>query len=142
MATANKGDRIILYDGVCPLCNASVKFLLDRDTDGLFLFAPLQSDLAADILDRHDQSETTLDSIAYVQNYGTADERLYRKSDGVLMACYELGGIWAVLSYSWYIPRLIRDAVYDFIAAIRYRVFGKYEECRIPDPDQRERFLD
>lgn len=136
------GDLLVLYDGVCPLCNASVEFLLNRDTEGIFLFAPLQSETAQEILERHDQSETTLDSIAYVRGYGTESETIYRKSDGVLMACYDLGGLLGVFSCTWYIPRFIRDAVYDFVAAIRYSVFGKYDECRIPDPDVRDRFLD
>lgn len=136
------GDALVLYDGVCALCNGSVEFLLNRDTEGVFLFAPLQSETAREVLERHGESDRALESIAYVRGWGTEDETLYRKSDGVLMACYDLGGFWRILSYSWYIPRVLRDAVYDFVAAIRYSVFGKYDECRIPDPDQRERFLD
>lgn len=140
--TAHNGELLVLYDGVCALCNGTVEFLLNRDTEGIFHFAQLQGETAETVLDRHDMSDSTLDSIAYVRGYGTDDETVYRKSDGVLMACYDLGGVWRVLSYLWYVPRILRDLVYDFVASIRYTVFGKYDECRIPDPEQRERFLD
>ncbi|MFB6346072.1 MAG: thiol-disulfide oxidoreductase DCC family protein [bacterium] len=137
-----KGNLLVLYDGVCPLCNASVEFLLNRDTEGIFRFAPLQGETAETILERHGQSGTNLDSIAYVRGWETDEETIYRKSDGVLMALYDLGGAWSLLSYAWYLPRFLRDTVYNAIAAVRYSVFGKYDECRLPDPDQRERFLD
>jgi predicted DCC family thiol-disulfide oxidoreductase YuxK len=142
MTSERSGGGLILYDGVCALCNGSVTFLLNRDSRGIFQFAQLQGETAKTILARHGQSGTALDSIAYVRHHGTDDETIYRKSDGVLMALYDLGGVWGLLSYAWYVPRFLRDAIYDAVAAVRYRLFGKYDQCPMPDPEVRDRFLD
>lgn len=140
MADANP---IVLYDGVCGLCNRSVQFLLKHDKSRRFRFASLQSDFAAKVLGRHGLDPKDLDTVHVVENYDQPDERVLQRSDAVLRAGRELGGIWgASASIAKVIPRRLRDLVYRFVATNRYRVFGKYDTCMLPDPNQRSRFLD
>lgn len=140
MASANP---IVLYDGVCGLCNRSVQFLLKHDKAGRFRFASLQSDFAGKVLGRHGLDPKDLDTVHVVVNYDQPDEHVLQRSDAVLRAGRELGGIWgASASIAKVIPRAIRDVVYRYVATNRYRMFGKYETCMLPDPSQRSRFLD
>lgn len=134
-------DRLVLYDGECVLCNSSVDFLLRLDTEGVFLFAPLQGATAGNVLERHDRSADRLDSIVYVRGFRTDRETVFEKSTAVLRALEDLGGIWWLFSLLRYVPTTFRDWVYDFVADNRYRWFGRYDQCRIPD-DDRDRFLD
>src|SRR5215813_13291310 len=132
---------IILYDGVCGLCNRLVQFLLKHDRHGRLYFASLQSDFAAKVLQRHGFDPKDLDTLHVVENYEQPDERLLQRSDAVLRASRELGGLWSVLAAAAkIIPRPLRDVAYRFVAQNRYRVFGKYETCMLPDPNQRSRF--
>ena len=139
----DSGHPIILYDGVCGLCNRLVQFLLKHDHDGRLYFASLQSDFAAKVLQRHGIDPKDLDTLHVVENFEQPDERVLQRSDAVLRAGRELGGVWAGLSsVAKVIPRALRDLVYRFVARNRYRVFGKYDTCMLPDPKQRSRFLD
>jgi predicted DCC family thiol-disulfide oxidoreductase YuxK len=134
---------IVLYDGVCGLCNRLVQFLIRRDKRGALQFASLQSDFAAKVLGRHGIDPTDLDTAHVVVNYERPDERVLNRSDAILRACGELGGFWKTASATaQIIPRALRDLVYRFVARTRYQVFGKYEACMLPDPNQRSRFLD
>lgn len=134
---------IVLYDGVCGLCNRLVRFLLQRDKHGRMQFASLQSDFAAKVLSRHGIDPQDLDTVHVVMNYERPDEYILNRSDAILQAWYELGGAWKVLAaVSRVVPRAVRDLVYRFVATNRYRVFGKFETCMLPDPSQRSRFLD
>ena len=140
MAGANP---IILYDGVCGLCNRLVQFLLKHDKDGRLRFASLQSDFAEKVLGRHGLNPKDLDTVHVVVNYDQPGERVLQRSDAVLRAGRELGGFWgASSSVARVVPRALRDLVYRFVATNRYRVFGKYDTCMLPDPSQRSRFLD
>jgi len=140
MAVANP---IVLYDGVCGLCNRSVQFLLKHDKAGRFRFASLQSDFAEKVLGRHGLDPKDLDTVHVVENYDQPDERVLQRSDAVLRAGRELGGLWgASASIARVVPRALRDVVYRFVATNRYRMFGKYDACMLPDPSQRSRFLD
>jgi predicted DCC family thiol-disulfide oxidoreductase YuxK len=140
MAEANP---IVLYDGVCGLCNRSVQFLLKHDKGRRFRFASLQSDFAEKVLGRHGLDPKDLDTVHVVENYDQPDERVLQRSDAVLRAGRELGGFWSALSSVARIaPRPLRDLVYRFVATNRYRMFGKYDTCMLPDPNQRSRFLD
>ena len=140
MAGANP---IILYDGVCGLCNRLVQFLLKHDKRGRLRFASLQSDFAEKVLRRHGIDPRDLDTLHVVENYDQPDERVLQRSDAVLRAGRELGGFWGVSSsVAKVIPRPLRDLGYRFVATNRYRVFGKYDTCMLPDPSQRSRFLD
>jgi predicted DCC family thiol-disulfide oxidoreductase YuxK len=140
MSAANP---IILYDGVCGLCNRLVQFLLKRDKEGRLRFASLQSDFAGKVLSRHGIDATDLDTVQVVENYDQPGERVLQRSDAILRAGRELGGFWGASSaVGGVVPRALRDLVYRFVATNRYRVFGKYDTCMLPDPDQRSRFLD
>jgi len=136
-------NPIILYDGVCGLCNRLVQFLLKHDKAGRLRFASLQSDFAEKVLGRHGFDPKDLDTIHVVENYDQPGERVLQKSDAVLRAGRELGGFWGASSnIGRVVPRSLRDLVYRFVATNRYRVFGKYDTCMLPEPDQRSRFLD
>jgi predicted DCC family thiol-disulfide oxidoreductase YuxK len=134
---------ILFYDGVCGLCNTLVQFLLKHDKRRQLRFASLQSDFAEKVLRRHGFDPKDLDTLHVVENYEQPDERMLQRSDAVLRAARELGGHWSVLAaVAKIVPRPLRDIAYRFVAQNRYRVFGKYETCMLPDPDQRSRFLD
>ena len=134
---------IILYDGVCGLCNRLVQFLLKHDKRNRLRFASLQSDFAAKALQRHGIDPKDLDTMHVIENYGQPDERVLQRSDAILRAGRELGGFWgASAAVAKLVPRTLRDLVYRFVARNRYRVFGKYDSCMLPDPNQRSRFLD
>ena len=139
----DSANPIILYDGVCGLCNRLVQFLLKHDRHGRLRYASLQSDFAAKVLQRHGFDPKDLDTLHVVENYDQPSERVLQRSDAVLRAGRELGGAWSPLaSLAKVVPRPLRDLVYRFVARNRYRVFGKYDTCMLPDPSQRNRFLD
>ena len=136
-------NPIILYDGVCGLCNRLVQFLLKHDKQGRLRFASLQSDFADKVLRRHGFDAKDLDTVHVVENYDEPGERVLQRSDAVLRAGRELGGFWGSSSaIARVVPRVLRDLVYRLVATNRYRVFGKYDSCMLPDPSQRSRFLD
>ena len=138
----SKPNPIVLYDGVCGLCNRAVQFLLKRDRHDRFRFAPLQSDFAANLLQRHGIDPTKLDTVYAVVNHGGANETLLAKGDAFLLFAKVLGGIWSVARLGRIIPRPVRNWLYDFVAANRYRVFGKAESCMLPDPAYKHKFLE
>jgi predicted DCC family thiol-disulfide oxidoreductase YuxK len=134
---------IILYDGICGLCNQLVQFILTHDREGQLRFASLQSEFAAKVLARHGISNTDLDTFHVVLNYEQPHEQILSRSDAVVRVGRELGRQWRLLAtIAAVLPRFIRDPLYNFIARRRYRVFGKYDSCMMPDPAQRSRFLD
>ena len=139
----NESSPIILYDGVCGLCNRLVQFLLKHDKQGRLRFASLQSDFAAKVLQRHGIDAKDLDTLHVIENYEQPDERVRQRSDAILRAGRELSGFWsASATVAKVIPRALRDVIYRFVARNRYRVFGKYDTCMLPEPNQRSRFLD
>ena len=135
-------NPIVLYDGVCGLCNRLTQFLLKRDHHDRLRFASLQSEFAATILKRHEKDTQDLDTVYVVQDYGEANERLLERSDAILCLGQELGGIWRVAGLAKVLPRFFRDWVYNLVARNRYRVFGKYDSCMMPEPKHRRKFLD
>jgi predicted DCC family thiol-disulfide oxidoreductase YuxK len=139
----NESSPIILYDGVCGLCNRLVQFLLKHDGRGRLRFASLQSDFAAKVLQRHGIDAKDLDTVQVIENYEQPGERVLQRSDAILRAGSELGGFWSFSAGAGkVIPRALRDVIYRFVARNRYRVFGKYDTCMLPEPNQRSRFLD
>ena len=136
------GGPILLYDGVCGLCNRLVRFLVARDRSGHMRFAPLQSGLAAKALTRHGLDRARLDTVYLITQPGTPAERVQSKSRAVLAALRELGGAWRLTGILRVVPGPLRDAVYDVVAKIRYRVFGRSDRCELPPPEMRGRFLD
>ena len=137
-----ESKAIVLYDGVCGLCNRAVQFLLKRDRRDRLQFASLQSDLAAKVLSRHGIDPKGLDTVYAVLNYGEPNETLLAKGDAFLFFADLIGGIWSVARAGKIIPRPVRNWLYDFVARHRYQVFGKSESCMLPDPKQRHKFLE
>ena len=127
---------IILFDGVCNLCNSSVNFIIKHDTKEQFLFASLQSDAAKEILLQFSTKKLTLDSIILID-----DSNIYEKSSAALQISKHLNGGYKLLYGFIIIPKFIRDWVYDIIAENRYKWFGKKEKCMIPTSEIRNRFL-
>ena len=136
-------NPIILYDGVCGLCNRLIQFVLKRDRNDRFRFAALQSEFAGDVLHRHGVNPALLDTVYLLLNYSQPDERLASRSDAGIQVLAELGGVWrALASIVKHLPRWIRDKIYNLIARNRYQLFGKYQTCQIPDEKYRSKFLD
>ena len=135
-------NPIVLYDGVCGLCNHLVQFLLKRDNRDRFRFASLQSEFAHNLLKRHGADPHDLDTVYLVKNYGQPGESLLARSDAVLYMLDQLGGVWKLAVIGRVLPKILRDAVYKMVARNRYRVFGKHESCMLPEPKHRARFLD
>ena len=145
MSDARRGPApaaIILYDGVCGLCNRFNRFVLARDPAGRFRFAALQGRVAGEILARHGRDARDLDTMYLVLNPGLPDERLLSKSDAALWVLRALGGGWRAAGALRVLPRPIRNLGYDLVARTRYRVFGRHDTCPLPDPRHRARFLD
>jgi predicted DCC family thiol-disulfide oxidoreductase YuxK len=132
--------NLVLYDGVCGLCNRLVRFLLRVDRRNVLCFAPLQGPTAARLAERHG-FPLDVKTMVYVRHFGLKGERAHLRSDGVLRALGDVGGIWSAAVLLRLVPRLLRDAVYDWVARHRYRWFGKYDSCPMPSPEQRARFL-
>jgi len=134
---------IILYDGVCGLCNRLNQFVLGRDPEDIFRFASLQSPLAAHILSRHHADPQDLDTVYVVVSHELPHEHLLARSDAIIFVLKQLGGIWMFLgSFLQLLPRVLRDAAYRLVARNRYRIFGRFETCMLPSPQMRDRFLD
>ncbi len=129
--------RVLLFDGVCNLCNGTVQFILKRDKKEKFKFATLQSKSGQILLNKYKLPLYPFDTFVYI-----VDESYFIKSEAALLVIKELGGIWKILSILRYIPRPIRDFIYDVIAKSRYRIFGKKDECILPSPSLKKRFLD
>lgn len=128
---------ILLFDGVCNLCNSSVNFIIKHDSRQQFKFASLQSDAANQILLQFGKNNSELNSIILIQN-----NKIYSKSSAILRVVKNLGGITSLTFIFWIIPKPIRDFVYDFIAKNRYKWFGERESCMIPTDDLKNRFVD
>jgi predicted DCC family thiol-disulfide oxidoreductase YuxK len=140
---AVSSNPILLYDGVCGLCNRLVQFTLGRDHGDVFRFASLQSSLGVGILARHGASASDLSTFYVILRHGQPDEQLLARSDAVVYVLQRLGVGWRVCGSVWgRLPRLLRDALYNLVARNRYRVFGKLDTCPMPEARQRYKFLD
>lgn len=135
---ASDSPPVVLFDGVCNLCNGAVQFIVDRDPEGTFRFASLQSERAAALLREQGREPPAGDPESLVLIEGG---RLYERSTAALRIARRLRGAWPLLYTFVVVPRFVRDAVYRLIARNRYRWFGKSAECRVPTPELRARFL-
>ncbi len=144
MSTLSTTDpnAVVLYDGVCGLCNRLVQFLLKRDKHDRFRFASLQSEFAQDVMIRHGVDPHDLDTVYVVKDHKQPTETLLARSDAILYMLKQLGGIWSLTSVGGVLPRGLRDVVYKIVARNRYRVFGKHESCMLKEPQHRAKFLD
>ena len=131
---------ILLYDGLCAFCDGLVQFVLKHDRRGEMRFATLQGGYGQRVIARHPEI-AEVDSLILVENADMPDERVYVRSDGALRLAHYMGGLWRPLSALHVVPRFIRDAAYDLFAKVRYRLFGRYDACPLPTPEQRARFL-
>ena len=129
-------ENVILFDGVCNLCNGLVRFIIKRDKEGKFRFASLQSETGQQRLAQPGLVKNEFESFVLIQG-----DRYYLRSTGVLKMLRELGGIWKLFYVFIFIPRPLRDLLYDGIAKSRYKIFGKRDVCMIPTPGLKERFL-
>ncbi len=132
----NDKKSIILFDGICNLCNASVQFILKRDPKEQFLFASLQSDAAKNILLQYNCKKNTMDSILLIEG-----GKVYEKSSAVLKICPHLKWPWRMFSVAAYLPVSFRDKLYEFIAKNRYQWFGKKDSCIMMIPSYKNRFI-
>jgi predicted DCC family thiol-disulfide oxidoreductase YuxK len=128
---------ILLFDGVCNLCNGSIQFVIDHDPEGVFRFAPLQSDAAERLLDDVGFHDYDFDTFVLVDG-----DDYYTKSEAALRVARELEFPWSLAGVGRVVPRPLRDAVYDTVASHRYAVFGKQAQCMVPSPEIRERFIE
>jgi predicted DCC family thiol-disulfide oxidoreductase YuxK len=133
---------ILFYDGVCAFCNNAVQFILRHDAAGRFRFAALQSEYARRVLGRHGRDARDLDTLYLLLDAGTPRERLLAKSDAVVAILQELGGAWKMLALARLLPRSVRDRAYGVLVRHRYAWFGRYDQCPLPPPRVRERFID
>jgi predicted DCC family thiol-disulfide oxidoreductase YuxK len=127
---------IILFDGVCNLCNSSVNFIIKNDKKEHFLFASLQSDAAKEILLQYGVKKITFDSILLIEN-----GKIYQKSRAALRISLNLDGAYRFIYFLNIIPKIITDWIYDIIAKNRYLWFGKKDSCMVPTENLKKRFL-
>jgi predicted DCC family thiol-disulfide oxidoreductase YuxK len=136
-------DRlIVLYDGLCGMCDGVVQFLLRHDKKDAFRFAAQQNQVAEQILDRHDLDRTDMETICVIESHGSPQERVLIKSDAALRIASGLGGVWTLARIGRALPRFVRDASYDLVARNRFRICGRRMECRIPTAEDQRKFLD
>ena len=133
---------ILLYDGVCGLCNRLNQFLLKRDRHDRLRFASLQSNLAESLTLRHGADPKDLDTVYVVVDHGLPGEHLLSRSDAIIYVLTQLGGIWKAMGLAKLLPKGLRNIAYNIVARNRYRVFGKYDSCMLPDPKSKEKFLE
>ncbi|HEY7098719.1 MAG TPA: DCC1-like thiol-disulfide oxidoreductase family protein [Terriglobales bacterium] len=128
---------IVLYDGVCALCNRLVRFLLRHDKQDQFRFAALQSSMARDLMRQRGLNAEEMQSACVL----TPDGRLLMRSSVAVYVVRRLDWPWKVLVVTRLVPRLVRDFLYDVVARSRYRVFGWFDTCPLPAPQFRHKFL-
>lgn len=128
---------VVLFDGVCNLCNSSVNWIIDHDKKNEFRFASLQSEYGRRMVQQYNISGNYMDTVVLIKN-----DRAYLRSAAVLQVLRGIGGIYSLALVFYIFPAFIRDVVYNFIAKNRYRWFGKQESCRIPTPELKAKFID
>ena len=127
---------IVLFDGVCNFCSHSVNFIIERDAENYFKFAPLQSETAKNLLKEYKIDKGETDSVILIEN-GAA----YTHSTAALRIARKLGGFWSLIYGFIVVPKFIRDFFYKLFAKYRYKMFGKTDACMMPTPEIREKFI-
>lgn len=131
-----KDKSIIFFDGVCNLCNASIDFVIQRDKKDHFLVGALQEDFSKNILSKFQVREDYLDSLVLLEK-----GEIYYKSTAALKIARHLSGPLPILYPLIFLPKFLRDAIYNWIGSNRYRWFGKKSTCRLPTPEEKAKFL-
>ena len=129
--------QVILFDGVCNLCNSAVQFIIRRDKKETFRFASLQSSLGRKLLGQHPRRTSPQETIILFKN-----NKVYDRSTAALEIAKELPGAWPAFYIFMILPKFLRDSLYNLIARNRYRWFGKKDECMIPTAEVKNRFLE
>lgn len=132
----NEKHKIILFDGVCNLCNGAVTYIIKHDKKNVFKFAALQSEIGKQLVAKFNIDTKKVDSIILID-----DEKHYEKSSAALHITKNLSGAYPLLFGFMIVPKFIRNAVYDYIARNRYKWFGKKESCMIPTKELKAKFL-
>jgi predicted DCC family thiol-disulfide oxidoreductase YuxK len=127
---------IILFDGICNLCNGAVQYVIKHDPEGLFRFASLQSDSGQQLLAEYRLEQTDFNSFVLID-----ENKVFTRSTAALRVAKKLKGLIRLSGGFIFVPSLIRDGVYDLIAKNRYKWFGKKDSCMIPTPELESRFL-
>ena len=130
-------DHLLLFDGVCHLCDASVRFIVRHDAAGRIKFAPIQSALGSRLYAQHGLDPAAPQSMLFLTPGGA-----FKESDAALEIARTLGGVWKLARLFKPVPHLLRDAAYDLISRNRYRWFGKHESCMMPTPELKARMLE
>ncbi len=130
--------KIILFDGICNLCNGSIRYIIKRDKKDEFRFATLQGEVGHQLIQERNIDTSMIDSIILIEP-GVA---YYTKSTAALKIGHSFGGFWRIANVLNLIPRQLRDIVYDWVARNRYRWYGKKEKCMVPTPELRAKFLE
>jgi len=132
--------RVVFFDGVCGLCNRFIDHVMSRDTEGRLLFSPLQGETYAALSRRHPELGNR-DSMVFLERR-KGEEKLYLRSDASIAVMRQLRGWDGMLARMLAVfPRFLRNAGYRVVAMVRYRIFGKRSSCRMPTPEERQRFL-
>lgn len=137
MLSLPQNKKIILFDGVCNLCNGAVQFIIKHDKKDVFRFVALQSELGKEICNYIGIDQTKIDSIV-LYNPNVA---YYYKSSAIIEISEDLGGIYSLISIFKIFPEKFRNYIYDYIATNRYKWYGKKESCMIPTPELKAKFL-
>ena len=139
---AHRGEHLILYDGVCGLCNRVNQFILPRDKRGVFDFASLQSATGRSMLQRFGKNTDDFNTFYLVTNYRSDSPALLSRARAGLFALKTIGGIWRWTQIFRIFPTALLNVGYDLIARNRYRLFGRYETCLMPNAEFKQRFID
>ena len=134
---AMQQGAIVLFDGVCNLCNGFVQFIIQRDPQGYFSFCSMQSELGKQLMLQHDIDPNAMDTFVLLHN-----GKVFTKSDAALRVAMKLSGPWSLLDLFLIVPKPLRNWCYDLIAQNRYKWFGQSESCMLPTRDLTRRFLD
>ncbi|TXG39651.1 thiol-disulfide oxidoreductase DCC family protein [Seonamhaeicola maritimus] len=132
-----KSKKLILFDGVCNLCNNSVQYVIKHDKKNMFLFAPLQSKIGEEIIQAYNIDTSKIDSILLY----TPEKGINHKSTAALKIAHQLGFPRNLMGIFFIIPPFIRNWIYDYVAKNRYKWYGKKEACMIPTPELKSKFL-
>ena len=139
--TKTNDGPVLLYDGVCGFCNKTVQTILEQDKKGVLKFAALQSEFGESVIARHQELQN-VDSVVWVEKDSSGQEQVFIRSRAGLKVMSYLGGPWKLFLVFHIVPAPIRDVFYNLFAKYRYRFFGRYDTCLLPDAKVRARFID
>lgn len=137
MTNLPQDKKIILFDGVCNLCDSSIQFIIKHDKKDLFRFVALQSEIGMEIIKHIGVNTSKIDSILLYE----PGKAYYYKAEAALKIAKELGGIYTTISWFGIFPKFLTNSVYDYIAKNRYKWYGKKDACMIPTPELKAKFL-